>query len=221
MLKTRLYVAEHEVDQKLASFDITRQELIDVARQTLAARADAIDLDARIMPGMLSYLFGTRHLRIAFLSKGWRIDRTENVESIVNDKLGIKIIFQNVDQACSEHHSPQATSAKGPAATRMIEGSQGELFEPSAAPEAIRPFESPATAPHRRETESTAILWCFCMSFVGDNVSVELSRPSSIIGNNFAPFLERIFIVKGGDWGGVVTDDEDDVVDVLPTIARR
>ena len=211
MLKTRFYTAEHDVDRKLSWFGVTRAELIEVARQTLAARTDAIDIDVRSMPGQLSHLYGTRHLRMLFLNKGGRIDRAENVESIVIEKLSAKIVFQNVDQACSLFHSPLAISAKGPAANRMISNAQGRLFSPSEAPEVVRPDAL---------SKLNSTVWCFCMSSDGDNVNVELSLPSHLNGNNFSSFLERIFIVVGGEWGRSIVPDNDEFVEVLPTITR-
>lgn len=211
MLKTRFYTAEHDIDRKLSWFGVTRDELIEVARQTLASRSDEVEIDVRSMPGQLSYLYGTRYLRMLFLKKGWRIDRAENVESVVSDKLSSKIVFQNVDQACSLFHSPLAISAKGPAANRMISIAQGRLFSPSEAPEVVRPEVL---------SKLNSTVWCFCMSFDGDNVNVELSLPSHLNGNNFSSFLERIFIVSGGEWGGSIVRESDEFVEVLPTITR-
>ncbi len=94
MLKTRFYTAEHEVDRKLGWFDVTRADLIEVARRTVASRADSADVDVRSMPGHLSYLYGTRHLRMLLLSRGWQIDRSENVESSVRESPPPRSFFR-------------------------------------------------------------------------------------------------------------------------------
>jgi Fe2+ transport system protein FeoA len=213
MLVTKVFTAEHEVDRKLVSFGVTRDELIEVARNTLASRADAVEIDIRSMAGQLSYQYGTRFLRLLFLSKGWKIDRAENVESVISPDRTIKIVYQNVDVACSVFQSPLAISSKGPAASRMIDGAQGELFSSFDSPQAIDPKTLPA---------SKHTVWYFCMSFDGDNVSVELSLPSKIEGKNFSStFFERIFLVSGGDWSGVTLIDEAETVEAIPTIVRR
>lgn len=212
MLKTRFYTAESEVDRKLAWFDATRSDFIEVARQTVAARMDAGDVDVRSMPGQLSYLYGTRHLRMLFLSRGWQIDRAENVESVVRADTATKIVFQNVDQACSLFHSPRAISAKGPAADRMISSAQGRLFAAFEIPEVVKPDTL---------AKLNSTVWCFCMSFDGENISVELSLPAYLQGNNYSGFIERIFIVSGGEWGGMRKDETDDTVVAVPRISRR
>lgn len=213
MLKTYLYLAEWEIDARLARFGVTRAELIDVVRQTLAARSDAIDVDPLNTPGQLSYIYGTRHLRLLFLKKGWQIDRTENVESVFDSKTGTKILFQNVDLACSRFQSPKAISGKGPAANRMIDTAQGKLFGPGDLPESVSPKAIASL-------NSTA--WYFCVSFDEDGVKAELSLPASTKGGNFFGFVERIFVLIGGDWSrGLPKSEGEAPIEVLPTIARR
>ncbi len=94
----------------------------------------------------------------------------------------------------------------------MISSAQGRLFSASETPEIVKPDAI---------AKLNSTIWFFCMSFDGDNVSVELSLPAYMNGNNFSGFLERIFIVVGGDWSGAIVDDENDAVDLLPVITRR
>lgn len=179
MLKTRIYATEHEIDTRLARFGAARNELIEVAQQIVAARADAILVDPFSAPGLLSYIYGTRHLRLLFMPKGWGIDRTENVESVVSPR-GVRIVFQNVDEACSIFQAPKAVSAKGPACQRMIDVAQGRLFGPGELPETVPPKALDAL-------NSSA--WYFCMSFEDNDVKAELSLPASVRGNTFSDFL--------------------------------
>ena len=138
MLKTRIFAAEHEIDARLPRFGATRAELIEVAKQVVAARAGAISVDPLSAPGLFSYIYGTRHLRLLFMPKGWGFDRNENVESVVGPH-GIRIVFQNVDEACSLFQPPRAISAKGPASHRMIDVAQGQLFGSGELPENSSP----------------------------------------------------------------------------------
>jgi hypothetical protein len=119
MLRTRIYSEEWDVDSRLQKFNVTRDELINVARQTNTHRADAIAIDPLTAAGQLSYLYGTRHTRLLFMPKGWILDRRENVESVLHPESGMRVVYQNVDQACGLT-SPKAISGKGPAANRMI-----------------------------------------------------------------------------------------------------
>jgi hypothetical protein len=211
MLKTRIFATEHEIDARLVRFGATRSELIEVAKQIVAARADSIVVDPLSAPGQLSYIYGTRHLRLLFMSKGWNIDRKENVESVVSPG-GTRIVFQNVDDACSIFQHPKAISAKGPASHRMIDVAQGRLFGPGELPETIPP---------KALDGLNSSAWYFCMSFDDDNIKAELSLPASVKGGNFFGFLERIFIITGGDWGSAPAERNDAPVEALPIVTRR
>lgn len=211
MLKTRIYATEHEIDTRLVRFNATRAELIEVAKQIVAARADAILVDPLSAPGLLSYIYGTRHLRLLFMRKGWGIDRKENVESVVSPS-GVRIVFQNVDEACSLFQAPKAISAKGPASHRMIDVAQGRLFGPGELPETIPP---------KAIEGLNSSAWYFCMSFDDDDIKAELSLPASVKGSNFFGFIERIFIITGGDWGSAPAERDDEPVEGLPVVTRR
>ena len=190
-----------------------RDELIGVARQTNTHRADAIAIDPLSAAGQLSYLYGNRHTRLLFMPKGWFMDRRENVESVLHPESGMRIVYQNVDQACG-FTSPRAISGKGPAANRMIDNGQGVLFRADDLPEVI---------PQHKIDSLNSSVWYFCMSFEGDDVRAELSLPTSVKGNNFGVFAERIFILPGGGWGGPVAipDSDEGPVNELPRVVRR
>lgn len=125
----------------------------------------------------------------------------------------MRIVYQNVDQACG-FTSPRAISGKGPAANRMIDNGQGVLFRADDLPEVI---------PQHKIDSLNSSVWYFCMSFEGDDVRAELSLPTSVKGNNFGVFAERIFILPGGGWGGPVAipDSDEGPVNELPRVVRR
>jgi hypothetical protein len=190
---------------------VTRTELIEVAKQIVAARSDAIIVDPLGAPGLLSYIYGTRHLRLLFMTKGWTLDRQENVESVLGPN-NRRIVFQNVDEACAIFQAPKAVSGKGPAAHRVIDIAQGQLFSPGELPEAVPP---------KLVDGLKSSAWYFCMSFEDGNVKVELSLPASVKASNFFGFLERIFIITGGDWSVAPADQDDSPVETLPLVTRR
>jgi hypothetical protein len=213
MIRTRVYSEEWDVDARLSKFGVTRDELIQVARLVDTHRADAIAIDTLSAAGQLSYVYGTRHVRLLFMPRGWVIDRRENVESVLHTESGIRIVYQNVDQACGLT-SPKAISGKGPAADRMIASGQGVLFSATDLPEAI---------PQHRIDSLNSSVWYFCMSFDEDNVRAELSLPAAVKGNNFGAFAERIFVLPGGGWGGGVAIplSDDGPVSDLPRVIRK
>ena len=108
-----------------------------------------------------------------------------------------------------------AISGKGAGAERAIDEAQLSLFKP----EEIEP-----AAPRSATTGPINTgMWFFCVSVVGDDVRAELSLPSGVSGGNFKDFIERIFIVKKGEWENIRlrTGEDSDAVDFEPVVVRK
>jgi hypothetical protein len=212
MLTARIYAEDWEVDTRLASFGVTRDELIRVVKGVVAARADAVDDDPLSAAGQFAYIYGTRYLRSLFRPKKWTTIRDQNVEAVQHPKLQLKIVYQSVDIAGSLLHSPRAISGKGSGADRIIDSAQGTLF----TKEQLQGANAVTLAP------SNSGVWFFCVSVDGDDVRAELSLPSSIDAGNFGGFLERIFIVSPGDWNAIkFAPESDGAVEFEPVVIRR
>src|SRR4051794_13855024 len=110
--KRTVVTAEWEVRQELRALGLTVEIVAKVARAAAAAKADTLPVDPCSAPGTQAYFAGIRHIRLELQPLSWRMDRPGNVESTVNDELGIQLCFQNVDQACGDRE-PQAISEKG------------------------------------------------------------------------------------------------------------
>lgn len=188
MQATKIYRDEWEVDARLASFEVTREELQQAVQLTAAARADSVPDDPASAAGQLSYIYGTRYIRQLFRPKGWLSDNQENIAAVLEPKTGRRIVYQNVIQACQPFASPRAISAKGAAACRMVDVAQGQLFDLADTPEVV-----PLSKIHSLNSQ----VWYLCVSFENDNVLAELSLPATIEDGNFSGFLERIFISDG------------------------
>lgn len=214
MLASKIYAEEWEIDKRLSEFGLTRSELIEVVRSTLAERLNTVEVDVINAPGMLSYIHGTRHLRFLLLSKGYKIHRGKNVESCVHPETGVKIIFQNVDQAAVTFRGPKAVSGKRSGSAEAIQNAQGSLFSDRDLPEVISPSDLSGLS---------SSVWYLCVSFDERNVRAELSMPVGVKNGNFSGFLERIFIVDSGDWAAISFDDinTDEVADFEPEITRK
>lgn len=204
MYAARIYRDPSEVADRLASFGLIAHEVVPLIEAVVAARNDVVSIDARTAAGTKAYLAGVRHLRFLFLPKGWEPESTNGVESVVHTETGIRIVYQSVDSACVGIRGPQPINAKGPAAENAIKKGQGVLF---------REEELPEVAPEKIASLNST-LWFLCLS-VNDNddddVRAELCLPAAIENGLFRGFLERIFIVKGGDWkarGPVVTTED-------------
>ena len=163
-------------------------------------------------PGLLAYIFGTRELRAIFKRKKWLIQRENNVESVQHPDRRLQVIYQSVDVAASDLHSPRAISGKGSGADRIIELAQGQLF----SRDQLETRETVNLAP------VNSGVWFLCVSVDGDEVRAELSLPASIEGGNFQDFIERIYILEGGGWSSTkVAPIESDVVEFEPIVTRR
>lgn len=190
MHAVRIFKQPTEIADRLRSFGTSVAEIIPVIEQIVAARNDVVAIDAKTAAGTKAYLAGVRHIRFLFMPKGWEPDFENGVESVVHPDSGVKIVYQSVDQACMGFKAPQAINGKGPAAETLIQCAQGTLFKAEELPE---------VAPAEIEKLNSSV-WFLCVSAREDDVKAELSLPAAIVGGNFKGFLERIFIVKDGEW---------------------
>ncbi|MFX4228426.1 MAG: hypothetical protein ACFHHU_11285 [Porticoccaceae bacterium] len=187
-----------EVDSRLKALGLDVQTVRTIAQKAAAARNEATDIDPVTTPGTLAYIYGVRAIREELLPGGaWQIDRTENIEATYNPSTGKKIVYQNVDVACSAN-DPQPISGKGEGAKRLV-GTQSYLF----------PYME-----KEEEAKANTEVWFLCVSFHEEEFRVELSCPSSIEGKQFGEFAERIHVVTKDCWSNdSVMLDQDDVVD--------
>lgn len=216
MHAVRIFREAAEVADRLTPFGVAVDEFFPVIEAVVAARNDVVAVDARTAAGSKAYFAGVRHTRFMFLPKGWETDSTNGVESVVHQESGISIVYQSVDQACIGIRGPQAISGKGPASEAVIRGAQGGLFTEAELPE---------VAPEKI-AELNRTVWFLCVSVNdqdSDDVRAELSLPASVDGGNFKGFLERIFLVRSGDWKsrGPVTKRPDDGDPYEFSIARK
>ena len=200
MQATAIIRDEPEVEDRLVQFGANRADWISVAQSAVAARNDATLFDPASAAGQFAYIHGTRAIRALLVPKGYEICREDNVESTYSSQRKLKVIYQNVDWAADPVRSPKAISIKGSASGRIIERSiQASLFPEWDAEDARKLSEAAAL-------ENSAA-WYFAVSVDGDDVRAELSRPYPIVDGQFSGFVERIFILKPGDWSDISAMD--------------
>ncbi len=187
MRPTRLIRDEWDVEARLAELGTTRAELIEIAKEAAAARADSTEDDPRSGGGLLSWIYGTRAMRKTFRPKGWKRNSADNIPSVVNKETSIKFVFQNADRAADALHDPKAISDKKKASERLVAASQLNLF-PEAEDVGEEFADFPCTA------------FYYFVAVDGDGViTAELSSPRAIEDGQFCGFHERIFIINRGD----------------------
>jgi hypothetical protein len=187
MYQTKVIDDSSEVDNRLKKFNVTKAELSDVVHQVVTARNQAVSNDPLAAAGLFAYIFGTRAIRELFLKKEWKLDRSENIESTSNKELGIRIVYQSAESASELNVDPRAVSNKGAGSKRMVASGQVDLLD------LINDFK-------KIEISSSQEVWFFYVSVNGSEVCAELSRPGSIENGQFTNFVERIFIIKPGEF---------------------
>ena len=195
------------IETALSKIGLTREIVTNIALSAVAARADSLSVDPSSAPGMLSYIYGVRAIRMNLLKRGWRVSRQGNVESTVNDEIGIQLFFQNVDIACNHFKNPHAISGKGAASRSLVAAGQGELFGRSTDT-----FEADVFG-------RTPVVWVICVSVEGPSVRAEVSCPQIFEGVQFENFHQRIFVLDESfeptiDRNNITTDEDADDFDV-------
>jgi hypothetical protein len=172
----------HAARQQLKALGLTPEIISNIARAAAFAKAEALGVDPLSTPGTLAYIKGVREKRLQLLPLGWEMSRVGNVEATVNHSLGIQLLFQNVDMACTDR-DPQSLSIKGSGSRNLVKGGmQAELWEHSKSP-AIQ------------QAGVVPTVWYVCCSSDDKRIRAEVSCPESFEGAQFDGFVERIWVV--------------------------
>jgi len=180
------------------------RQLLRVRDVALQEAGNATPFHCSNAAGTFAYQHGVFALRQEHVDvDGWRLDRSEGVEGIINETLQVRILFSNVDVACRLDLPPKPRSAKGSGAERVCSGNLfGHLPEFSPVPE-----------------EGIATYYLM----VDESGAAELTRPIVLEGT-FKSYVERIWLSDG--LGDDIADrpslDADDAVsDFDPQVARK
>jgi len=186
---------DYEIVPRLAQLGLRRDLLLDVVQAAVGGRRNATGYHPLSAGGLLSWIQGTGQLRRIFLPLGWEICRRDNIETIFNPEIGIKVVFQNAERAGDPLMDPIATSRKGAGSARAVELGQFELWPEVKA---------------REVAEVTATTWVLFVYADGDDVRAELSCPIAINEEQFDGFHERIILIEKGGWEAAIPVIRDD-----------
>jgi hypothetical protein len=170
-----------KVSLLLEEWGLSTKGILAVRDAAHAQLVDASPLMATNAPGSLAYHYGVFEMRVQFLGKKWHIDRSGGIEAITNVKGDRKVVFQNVDIACS-WAKPSPRTKKGSGSEKECQGNLFDYYNVKA-PETIQSVES-GIATH------------FIM--VDERGAVEFSRPVLEDGV-FVGFVQRLFVSDGSD----------------------
>ena len=177
------------------------ERLMKVVLAAISAGADATPFHPANAAGTFSYQHGTWALRNEFVGDAWLLDRHDGVEAIRNEAAKVKVVFANVDVACSDNQKPKPRSRKGAGAERAC---CGNLF--SVLPE---------FAP------SQAAGWAVYYLMVDGNGAAELTRPV-VKNGTFTSYVERIYLSDSSDLHHeTLFMDDDEADDFDPQVVRK
>lgn len=180
-------IEKQSTEQRLQALGLTKEGLMLVARNSLIARNEAVENHPSNAPGTLTYIEGVRSLRDAFCGDDWVIYKPDNLELIHNERLGIKVGFQNVDIACNLDSPPVARSKKGFGSVRACIGNENHSLPLSSVMDMPLPQDT--------QTHDASVLYYLMVDTDG---AAELSCPT-IKRGEFHRFVERIFIATADE----------------------
>lgn len=186
-----------EVNNRLEGMGIPRDALIEVVMAMVGAKKDCTDNDPPSAPGWLSWCFGTRRLRQVMRSiEGWEKDDTDQISSVVNKTIGVKIVVSNTDDATGmdiSDRKPQNRSQKGAATDRIISTNQQSFLD------ILEESLNIAQQPKVLQIKGSITTFHLCVYHEGDVVRAELSCPVKSENGFFTDFIERIFLITDED----------------------
>lgn len=203
LVKTQIVKDTQDADQRLTDMGLSKSKLLEVRDVALAAAANVTPNHAANAAGTYAYQDAVFALRDRHQGEDWKRCRTNGVELIHNQELGLKIGFCNVDQACADV-GPKPRSVKGSGAERVCTGNL---------------FGSEENLPHFSKPHSDGATVYYLM--VSQDGAVELTSPV-IKGGTFKSYVERIFLSDGDNsYEEFAIGDDDRIESFDPVVARR
>lgn len=199
LVETEIIEDPEQVSLILESWGLSISGVLAIRDAAYMQMVDASPLMASNAPGTLAYHYGVLEMRVQFLGKHWEIDRRGGIEAISTPTDDRKLMFQNVDMACSKVTNPKPRSEKGAEAERECQDNLFRFYG-IAAPEKVW-SDKASKAVH------------FIM--VDMRGAVEVSRPVLEDGK-FSQFIQRLFVSDGSELeqikiaGGDISEPIDD-----------
>lgn len=213
ILKTKTKVAG-----KLTKLGTSIDKLRTVIEAVASARASVTPNDPAGTRGYLGWQMGTRRLREVHAGlDGWEKDDTDQVPTIKNDHLGIRIAILNTDDGtCIGTLNPKNRSKKGPATDKAVDVNQGSFLD--VLEESIS-----KVTPILSKTSETFLTYYLCVYQEGDDVRGELSLATQTSSGFLTGFSERVFVIGGeaGDPDGITRKSASDDSEFDIPVSRK
>lgn len=208
-VKCKINRETSEVENRLISkFGIPIQALIEIGQEVLQFRSWATKLAPDTAKGFYSWSRGVEYSRMRLQEFGYNIYVNKGVCGVISSDGHTKIIFQNVDFACTER-KPKPISPKGTVSEKEF-AKQTDFFDILDA--------------NKQSADSFKLsAWYLCCSYdeVNNTFSMELSMPIGVTKKTFSDFVERNFITNGNDFTEIANKEQNvdgDIVEFTPEI---
>lgn len=203
IMNTPIHSDAREMSARLGEMKLSRDGLLDVLGLIFAEHGFCNENDPAGTRGWTVYRWGVRGLREKFRSKGWGVDSTGNLKTLVNHSLKVRIAILNTDDGtCDKDRIPCNTNTKGPNSERAALANADMLPGAEDWPE-LKADGTPAVTP---EYET----WHLCIYIRDDDLRAELSLLNKFSSGFFLGAAERIFLVKPGEWKPLEERSHDD-----------
>lgn len=190
-----------QVSNELEAIGLTGEMALEIVHAMAGARADTTENDPPGSAGWSAWRMGIRRSREVTLHNrrfpDWERDETGQVSSVVNRKLGVRLLVANTGDGTgieAEDRYPQNRSKKGGATDRLVQTNQG-VFEFMEQASNVVAF------PKAVDAAQGVASWYVCVYSEGSEVRAEVSSPIGIEGGFFTGFHKRIIIVGEGGLG--------------------
>ena len=182
-----------DVNNRLAQFGLTRENLLEVINAMVSARANCTENDPPGAAGWQSWCNGTRRLREETAPLGYVRSEDDQISSAINTELGIRILVSNTDAGTGlDKGQPQNRSKKGAGTERTIDNNQSSFIH-------VLDASLPHILKHKKKTAATITTWYLCVHSEGETLRAELSCPIKVEDGFFADFAERIILIDPKD----------------------
>ena len=187
---------------------LPRWVLLELASKVGGERANVAAHEPVNVAGFETWRWGTRYCRgdSTLKGSGWRASDADQVSGIRNAELGLKLVVCSMDaNTGNPAKAPKNLSVRGPASCKLIGKNSGQMRLAFM------------------EDEANDDLSYFCLHLSEKYISLEISRPTSVIAGIVTAFSDRIIVAKPGEIPGIrrVVVSEDFAELPKPRVTRK
>ncbi len=196
-MKTIVIDQPFRVAQRLRELSLNPKVMLEILETMVSARRSWTPNDVAGAGGTRAYLDGTRRAREVCAPLGWLRDSEGNLESMVNEQEGLRVVVCNANEnAGVADLNASNRNPKGPATEQVValNSEQATFFE---LLEEVDAQNMPHFESEKRPGGLTT--WYLFVFADDETYRAELSCPITVEAGYLANCRERIILVRDGD----------------------